>query len=542
MKWRHEVIVAWVCPMLLVFHAPPASAAASCERLSSLSLPNAKITAAQTVAAGEFMSPAGRGRGTAATADTPGAAGVPAEAAAPAAGAVSGRAGAGVRASFKDTPAFCRVTLTLTPSSDSDIAMEVWLPESEWNGKFQASSAAGWAGSINYGAMRDAMKRGYAVSSNDSGHTGGRGVFALGHPEKVVDFAWRAEHEMAVQAKAIIAAFYGNGPKYSYWEGCSTAGRMALTEAQRFPDDFNGIVAGAPANFTSHQIAQQVWVGQAAHKSDASLIPPGKFAFVHDAVIAACDALDGVKDGVLEDPRRCAFDPKLLECHGDDGPACLTTAQVETAKRIYGGATNSRTGQLIFPGLAKGSELGWAQLAGAQTQAFSREMFQNIVFKDVNWDYKELGFDADVVTAEKTYGGILDAVDSNLRPFFSRGGKLIQYHGWSDPSIAPENSINYYNSVANALGGAKIVGDSYRLFMVPGMAHCTGGEGTSAFDMLRAIEQWVEQGRAPAEIAASRVVNGVVNRTRPLCPFPQTATYKGLGSTDETANFECKAR
>jgi feruloyl esterase len=262
---------------------------------------------------------------------------------------------------------------------------------------------------------------------------------------------------------------------------------------------------------------------------------------IHNAVLGACDALDGVKDGVLEDPRRCAFDPKVLECHGDDGPACLTAAQVETALKIYGGATNARTRQLIFPGLAKGSELGWAQLAGVQPQAFSREMFQNVVFKDANWDYKTLGFDGDVVTAEKAYNGVLDAVDSNLQPFFSRGGKLIQYHGWSDPAIAPENSINYYNSVLKVMSGAKTVGDSYRLFMVPGMAHCTGGEGTSTFDMLSALEQWVEQDRAPVQIAASRVVNGAVNRTRPLCPFPQSATYKGLGSIDEAANFECKA-
>ena len=535
---RNVMAMGSSCLLALVGHVRPASAAVSCESLASLSLPDTTITMAQPVAAGEFMPPAGRGRGAAAPTEV---AGSRAEGAAPVGAAAAGRGGAGGRANFRDMPAFCRVAATLTPSSDSDIRLEVWLPVTGWNGKFEASSSAGWAGSINYGAMRDALKRGYAVSSNDSGHTGGSGVFALGHPEKVVDFAWRAEHEMAVKAKAMIGAFYGNRPRYWYWEGCSTAGRMALTEAQRFPGDFNGIVAGAPANFTSHQIVQQVWIGQAAHKSDASLIPPSKFPMIHKAVIDACDALDGVKDGVLEDPRRCTFDPMVLECKGEDGPTCLTAPQVETARKIYSGAANPRTGQNIFPGLEKGSELGWAQLAGRQPQAFSREMFQNVVFKDANWDYNTLGFDRDVVTAEKSYNGVLDAVDPNLQPFFGRGGKLIQYHGWSDPALAPQSSINYYNSVVKAMGGAKKTQESYRLFMVPGMAHCTGGEGTSTFDMLAALEQWVERGNAPPQISASRMADGAIDRTRPLCPFPQVAAYKGRGSTDEAANFECKA-
>jgi feruloyl esterase len=515
MKWCCRALAAWIVLLVQPLPAHAASDAVSCESLSSLTLPNAKITTAQAVEAGAFMPPAPAG--------------------------ATGRGGAGGRANFTDLPAFCRVAATLTPSSDSDIRMEIWLPATGWNGKFEATSAGGWVCSINYGAMRDALKRGYAVSSNDSGHAGGNGTFALEHPEKVVDFAWRAEHEMAVHAKAIIARLYGTGPKYSYWDGCSTAGRMALTEAQRFPGDFNGIIAGAPANFTSHQIVQQVSVGQAVHKSEASLIPPGKFPLIHEAAVAACDGLDGVKDGVLEDPRRCTFDVKKLECQGADGPACLTAPQIETVRAIYGGAVTPGTRQVIFPGLAKGSELGWGQIAGIQPHAFSREMFQNVVFKDANWDYRSLDFDRDVATAEKAYGGVLDAVDANLQPFFSRGGKLIQYHGWSDPSIAPENSINYYNSVLKAAGGAGSVDSSYRLFMVPGMAHCTGGEGTSTFDMLGALEQWVEQGQAPQQISASRIVNGAVTRTRPLCPFPQVAAYRGRGSVDDAVNFVCQA-
>jgi feruloyl esterase len=514
--------VSLVSLLGLLCWSPRPAAAASCESLLSLSLPKATVTMAQVVPPGDF---------------TPPARGVPGPGAAPGQGGGRGR---GAAASYKDLPAFCRVGLTLVPSTDSDIKMEVWLPVTGWNGKFEASSSAGWAGSINYGTMRDTLRRGYAVTSNDSGHVGGSGTFALGHPERLVDFAWRAEHEMTVKAKAIVEAFYAAPPKFSYWEGCSTAGRMALTEAQRFPADFDGIIAGAPANFTSHQIVQQLWIGQAVHRSDASLIPPSKFGLIHGAVVEACDALDGVKDGVIENPGRCAFDPKVLACKGDDAPTCLTAAQVETARAIYSGVKNSRTGQLVFPGLEPGSELGWGQLAGQQPQAFSREMFQNVVFNDANWDYKTLNFDSDVVTAEKAYNGIMDAVDPDLKAFFGHGGKLIQYHGWSDPALAPESSINYYKSVLSAMGGAGKVSDSYRLFMVPGMAHCAGGEGTSTFDMLGSLEQWVEQRKAPAQIPASRVINGAVDRTRPLCPYPQVATYKGTGSTDEAANFACK--
>jgi feruloyl esterase len=493
-----------LCAALTAVLFTRAADAAPCDSLASLSLPHATISVAQTVAAGEFAPPAGRGRGN-----------------------------------FGELPAFCRVAATLTPSSDSEIKMEVWLPISDWNGKFEASSAAGWAGAINYGAMREAMKRGYAVASNDSGHTGGSGAFALGHPEKVVDFAWRAEHEMTLHAKALIARFYGSGPRYSYWEGCSTAGRMALTEAQRFPSDFDGIVAGAPANFTSHQIVQQALVAQASHKSDTSLIPPSKFATIHRAVLDACDALDGVKDGLVSDPQQCTFDPKVLQCAGEDGPACLTAEQVDTARAIYRGATTGANGHAIFPGLSRGSELGWATLAGQQPQAFSREMWQNIVVKDTNWDYKTMNIESDVAAAEKAYGGTLDALNADLRPFFGRGGKLIQYHGWSDPAIAPQNSVNYYESVVKKVG-TKAVADSYRLFMVPGMAHCGGGEGTSTFDMLTPLEQWVEQRKAPAQISASRTVNGAINRTRALCPFPQIARYTGTGSIDDAMNFECK--
>jgi feruloyl esterase len=504
---RRPVMV--VASVLAIGLAARGAAAASCENLSSLTLPGATITLAESIAAGAFTPPAtGRGRGAV--------------------------------AAYDDLPSFCRVTLTLTPSSDSDIKVEVWLPQASWNGKLEVLGSQGWAGSIGYGGLRDAVRRGYAVSATDTGHTGGSGSFVLGHPERLVDFAVRAQHEMTVKAKTITGAFYGSAPRFSYFDGCSTGGRMALTEAQRFPEDFDGIIAGAPANFSSHQAAQMLSVARAMHDDEASYIPPDKYKLLHDAVLNACDALDGAKDGVLDDPTRCPFDPKTLECKGDDAATCLTPPQVAAAHRIYAPLTNPRTKQVIFPGLARGSELGWGLLAGPQPQSFPKEIYQYVVFNDPNWDYKTLDFDRDIARAEQAASSVMDAVDPNVKPFFGRGGKLLQYHGWSDQAVAPENSINYYKSVSRASGGVKEIDQSYRLFMVPGMAHCGGGDGASTFDMLAALEEWVERKQPPEQIPASRVRGGVVDRTRPLCRYPQIAKYTGTGSIDNATSFACR--
>jgi feruloyl esterase len=315
---------------------------------------------------------------------------------------------------------------------------------------------------------------------------------------------------------------------------------MALTEAQRFPDDFDGIIAGAPANFSSHQAAQMMSVAGAVHLDEASYIPPAKYAVIHQAVLDACDARDGARDGVVEDPSRCAFDPRQLECKGADQPTCLTPPQVVAAAKIYAPIVNPRTKQKIFPGLSPGGELAWGTVAGPQPLGFPQEIYKFIVFKDPAWDYRTLDLDRDVARAEKAYDGMMDAINPDLTPFFNHGGKLLQYHGWSDQAVAPMNSINYYNSVVKKSGGAARVQQSYRLFMVPGMTHCVGGDGTASFDSLAALERWVEHGEAPARIEASRVVKGVVDRTRPLCPYPQVAVYSGNGSLDESTNFVCK--
>jgi len=484
------------------------TAASSCEAVASLAFPDAKITASNPVAAGAFSPP--------------------------------GAGAAQQNAAFKQLPAFCRVAATLQPSRDSDIKIELWLPAANWNGKFQAVGNGGWAGSINYAAMAEALSRGYATSSTDSGHQGGAGPW-MQSTDKLIDFGYRAVHEMTAKSKAVAAAYFGNSPRLSYFNGCSGGGRQGLIEAQRFPDDFDGIVAGAPALNTTGRSAFAMSIAQAVHKDEASYIPPSKYPLIHSAVLDACDAADGAKDGVLENPKQCRFDPKVLECRGGDAATCLTAPQVESVRTSYASLMNPRSRQEIFPGLEPGSELGWATFASPQPFGLAAQMYQFMVFKDPNWDYKTLDFDRDIALTDKIENGKINARDPDLSRFFGRSGKLIHYHGWSDPQIPPMSSVKYYNSVLEKMGGAGKVKDNYRLFMVPGMAHCGGGDGTSTFDMVSALEAWVEKGKAPDQIAASRVRGGATDRTRPLCPYPQVAKYLGTGSTDEAKNFRCAA-
>jgi feruloyl esterase len=500
-------------PAFLVFLVFPASSwAATCESLASLALPGTTITLAQSVAAGEFTLP-GRTFG-----------GTPAPAVA-----------------LKDLPAFCRIAATLKPTSDSDIKIEVWLPAAGWNGKLQAVGNGGWAGVISYGAMAEALHDGYATSSTDTGHVGGSGSFALGHPEKLVDFGYRSEHEMTVKAKALIEAFYGSRARMSYWNGCSTGGRQGLKEAQRFPDDYDGIIAGAPANPRTRLAFGTMWIAHANLKDPASYIPPAKYPAIHQAVLNACDSLDGLKDGLITDPTRCHFDPQVIACKGADSSDCLTPPQVETVTKILSPSRNPRTGEEIFPGLEPGAELGWATLAGPQPFAAITDHFKYVVFKDPSWDWKTLNFDSDVALADKIDNETINATDANLKPFFSRKGKLLLYHGWADQNVAPQSTVNYYkrvlDTVSATVGGESKTADSIRLFMAPGMAHCGGGEGPNTFDMMSAVTDWRENGHSPERIIASRT-----GRTRPLCAYPQVAKYKGSGSIDDAENFVCAAR
>ena len=494
LNWKTVIVGAALVPC--------ASASGSCDELASLSLPQAKVTVAESVS-GEFTPP-------------------------------------GSQQPMRDLPAFCRVAATLMPSADSDIKIEVWMPASDWNGKLQAVGNGGWSGAINYGGMANAVRRGYASASTDTGHSGGSAEFALGHPEKLIDFAYRSEHEMTVKAKAVISAFYGSGPKLSYWNGCSSGGKQGLKEAQNYPDDYDGIIAGAPANNWVALLSADMMHSVTLLKDPASRIPEASLTLLHKAAVEACDALDGVKDGVIQDPRQCHFDPSTLLCKAAATEGCLTAPQVDAAKTIYGPFQNPRTHQEIFPGLEPGSEPGWGSFETQGVFPISNDYFRYVIYRDPNWDFRTFDVSRDVAAAEKLdHANVLKAVDPNLTPFVSHGGKLILYHGWSDNLIAPLNSIHYFESVAAKLGGLERAGQSVRLFMVPGAGHCGGGEGATNFDMIGPLEQWAEHGTAPQSVTASHRTGPKVDRTRPLCPYPQVAKFKGTGSTDDATNFTC---
>jgi feruloyl esterase len=305
-----------------------------------------------------------------------------------------------------------------------------------------------------------------------------------------------------------------------------------------FPEDYEGMIAGAPANRT----AISLWIADAVLRDPARYIPPAKYPIIHQAALAACDAGDGVKDGLIDDPRQCRFDPAALLCKEGDSPSCLTGPQVAAAKQIYSSAVNPRTKKQLFSSLVPGSELGWgAQAAGPDVQAMTYDQYRYVVFKNPNWDWKTFDFDKDVVKGDQPENLIMNATNPDMKAFFSRGGKLIMYHGWSDPLVPPVNTIKYYDQVVAHMGGAAKASEHVRLFMAPGMGHCAGGEGPDTFDKVKALEDWVERGQAPARVEASHSVNGRVDRTRPFCPYPQVARYSGTGSIDDAANFSCKA-
>jgi feruloyl esterase len=353
--------------------------------------------------------------------------------------------------------------------------------------------------------------------------------------------SYRAVHEMTVQAKAIVSAYYGNAPKLSFWNGCSTGGRQGITEAAKYPADFDGIVAGAAAihwvNLHVARMALNTYVNRTADSS----VPPAKYPMIHAAVLQACDAMDGVKDGVIENPARCHFNPAVLACKGADGPECLTPAQVETARAIYSTVKNPRTGADLRPALLQpGSELNWATLAGPEPLSYTQELYKYLVYRDPQWDWHRFNPATDIDRAFQSDEAQLNFTDADLRPFFKHGGKLLMYHGWSDQQVTALGSIDYFNEVV-AKTDAGVVGKSIELYMVPGMNHCAGGPGTDSFDKMAALEGWVAKGVAPEQIVAAHRTAGNADRTRPLCPYGKVATYSGNGSTDDAANFTCKA-
>jgi feruloyl esterase len=477
---------------------------APCEGLKSLSLKNVTITAAESVPAGPQRGGRGGGRGGQAT----------------------------------QLPAHCRVAATLTPSSGSHIEMELWMPAENWNGKFLAVGNGGWAGNIETGAMATGLSKGYAAASNDTGHKGGSASFAVGPDghEKLVDFGYRSMHEMAVQSKAIIQAFYKRGPQLSYYQGCSTGGRQGMMEAQRYPDDFDAIIAGAPVYNQVHLNESQVSLQVDMLRNPSWIVPQNKVTLFANAVLAACDEKDGVKDGIVGNPQMCKFDPAVLMCKAGDSPDCLTAAQVESAKRAYASVT-MKNGELVYPGHSPGFESAWRiPTPGQALNPLFGDMPRYVGHQDANWDLMSFNLDADLAAALKN-ASFIESSDPDLAKFKARGGKLLLYHGWADPGPAPENTINYYSAVEKKLGGKQ--DDWMRLFLLPGVGHCGGGVGPDQADYLGAMEQWKESGVAPAQIVASK--RGQTEMSRPLCPYPQVAKYTGNGSTNEAKNFVCAA-
>jgi feruloyl esterase len=507
MKTVTAIAAALLLATVVDAKRPSADGAACAQLAATLNLANTKVTATHAVAAGQF--------------------------------AVPGASGAAPSQEYADLPAFCRVELSITPSPDSDIASEVWLPQSGWNRKFQEVGNGAWAGSIQYGGLAAALRRGYAAASTNAGHTGADASFALGHAEKLIDFGYRAVHETAVQSKRTIAAYYGKTAQLSYFNGCSGGGRMAFQEAQRFPTDFDAVLAGAPGYDRVNQSVQMLMNAKATLDHPGSMIPPSKYAVIHRAAVRACDAADGLKDGLISDPLNCHFDPEVLECKGADAADCLTSAQVEAATKIYAGVTDPRTGAEIFPGLEPGSELQWGGPAGGPTPlAVAGDLFRYVVFKDPHWDFRTFDLARDYDAVHQIDSADLSPTSPDLKSFAARGGKLLIYHGWADQNVAPRSSVKYHAKLVEKMG-EKQAHDSVRLFLAQGMAHCGGGEGPNTFDALTALEQWREQGKAPTEIIASHLTNDRVDRTRPLCPYPQVATYKGIGSIDQAASFLC---
>ena len=495
---------------LAVSAVPALAAAATCESLSTLALPHTTITMAQTVAAGSFTAPARGGRG----------------------------------ANFSDLPAFCRVQATLTPTSDSDIRMELWLP-AVWNGKFRGTGNGGLGGGTgaNPGALANGVRRGYATAGNNTGHEGDSS-YAMSHPEKIKDFGYRAAHEMTVASKAIITAFYGTAPKYSYMAEGGGGTIAALSAAQRYPADYDAIAVTGMSSYLTRHTFGQMWIWQATHKDAESFIPPSKYPVLHKAALDACDALDGIKDGVIGDVLHCRFDPSVTLCKGGDAPDCLTAPQVEAAKKIYAGPHNPRTGEEIYSPLFPGSELGWAQLAGGDVPlGIPIDFFKYYVFRDPSWDYKTrpINFDSDVTASNRPDIQPVNAVDPDLSKFFARGGKLLLVDGWADTAVPPKVSINYHEAVVKKLG-AKRVAASMRYFMVPGMGHGPGTNGAENFnfDALSLIEQWNEHGVAPDQLIVAHFKDGKQVGSRLVCQFPQVATYRGSGNAEDPASYSCK--
>jgi feruloyl esterase len=504
-----------------------------------------------------------------------------------------------------DIPApFCRVQATLRPSPDSDIKVEVWLPQgSAWNGRYLGTGNGGYAGAISYGALANGVQLGFATANTDMGtapSTSLDGRPIIGRPEKWIDWGYRATHLMTAAGKEVLQSHYGKASQYSYFSGCSTGGSQALHEAQQFPEDYDGILAGAPANNRTHLHTDILWDFDVTHRTPDSLIPQDKLALMTKAVLAACVVRSGglPDDPYLTDPRLCRWDPGEIQCAEDasDTSQCLLPAQVQAARQIYDGPRNPRTGHLIYAGPKRGSESGssfdWAALQGI-TFPSDIPQFSGLFYWAFgpDWDWRSFDYDRDMAQLDDLFAGVLNANDPDLSRFSGRGGKLIGFHGFADALVPTQDFISYYERVAArdrgqadptpasyggdlvstvihgpeylneddgvAGGAASKTAQYFRLFLAPGMGHCSGGPGPNQFgnvqpaavpadpehNLLLALQRWVEQGAAPRSVTATKFVNDLpasgVAATRSLCAYPRVAHYRGQGDLNDAASFTC---
>jgi feruloyl esterase len=455
--------------------------------------------------------------------------------------------GFGPPTDYSRLPAFCRVAGTIRATAESDIRFELWLPES-WNGKFMQTGNGGAAGAIVHASLVDPLLRGYAVANTDTGHQGTGGDFAwAANAQRLIDYQYRAVHELTIVGKALAAKLYGRPADRSYFVGCSTGGRQGLKEAQRYPEDYDGIVAGAPASNWSPLMALSVTIQR---NMGTGGLGADKLGLLKEAAIAACDADDGVTDRVITSTATCGFDPSSLQCAAGATGQCLSPSEVVAAQRIYAGVVDSR-GQVVMPGTGFGSEPLWAAYASPQF-AIGTNYFRNVVMKDASWDPVTFDVDRDLARAETVDNGAAKAMDPDLSAFADRGGKLITYHGTTDGLIPYQNSVDYHESVLDEFGQRK-TDDSVKLYLVPGMDHCAGGEGAFAVDWLTPLERWVENDEEPGALNAVHPASSPVappgapaprpseRFTRPVCPYPQVPTYRGTGDVVDGTSFECVA-
>ncbi len=487
------------------------------------------------------------------------------------------------------TKPFCRVQAVARPTPDSEILFEIWLPPTAeaWNGRMKTEATGGYLGGIPYGRMAQELEAGFAEVGTNLGHEGGEAEsWALGHPEKVNDYAYRTHYYVANTAKAVITTFYGQAPKKAYFDGCSGGGRQGQMMAQRYPDLYDGIIVGAPTMFYSDDIMHLIWQNVLHRTTPGSetIIPAAKLPMINADVKAQCDAKDGLKDGEITDPRACGYDPKRLQCKAGDAADCLTPQQVDLVRATYRGSHTS-AGVTLMPGPQPGSEFLWQGMANTAVTGGYGNFIGHFFYGKKDFDWRKINFDTDYDAIRQKLDAILAAPSPDLTRFKARGGKIIQYHGWNDATNTPSESPNFFAALAvfekyqaNPAGldkalselspgeiaalvlSSKDVQNYYRLFMVPGMAHCNGGTGPTAFnqsrgsqspttgpdqDIVSALVRWVEQGVPPESLIATQFSGGEGSRTvvrqRPLCAYPKVAKYTGKGDVNAAASFSCVA-